>query len=182
MKRSSLLKLGSVLFISFALMIVWLGIGNYQPATAANLSTHITSNAADLSPYRLDASAQYYVSHQVWLVNLASLDAANISVYRWQAMAKHYLDSAAGNLTSRNAADASAYRWNAVGEFYSSHQVSSVTEMASIKSVDNLNYRIFMISPGVWGRETSVNSVDSSNFRFLMISPGFWSRVTTFLY
>ena len=56
--------------------------------------------------------------------NLTTLSAADISAYRWEAMAKYYaaqgaqIPVAGGNLTTLSADDISAYRWEAMAKFY----------------------------------------------------------------
>ena len=52
--------------------------------------------------------------------NLTTLSAADVSAYRWDAIAKFYESQRlpTGDLTLLSAADASAYRWDAVARFY----------------------------------------------------------------
>ena len=144
MKRSSLFKLASVLFISIAVLVVWLGSGTEQAAAATDLTA---LNAADFSPYRWESSASYYASHQVWPDNLTSFNAADISAYRWNAMAGFYASHQVWltNLTTLNAADISAYRWNAMASFYAAHP-----------GANNSNGRLMMIEPGFWARQAAL--------------------------
>jgi hypothetical protein len=64
--------------------------------------------------------------------DLTKLSAADISAYRWQAMAKFY-STHQGNipvtgvdLTTLSAADVSAYRWQAMAEFYAKQAQAKV--------------------------------------------------------
>jgi len=101
MKRSSLSKLGSVLFISIAVFVISLGFASLEPASAASSPSHKLTypNTADAVPYRSEAMARNYVYSQVWPVNdFVTLSAADISAYRWEAMAKYYIShQASGN-------------------------------------------------------------------------------------
>jgi len=60
--------------------------------------------------------------------NLTTLSAADVSVYRWEAMAKFYAAQGAqipvtgGNLTTLSDADISAYRWDAMTQHYLSER------------------------------------------------------------
>ena len=64
--------------------------------------------------------------------NLTTLSAADISAYRWQAMAHFYAEhpksrvdlttpSSGVDLTTLSAADVSAYRWRSMARFYAEH-------------------------------------------------------------
>lgn len=153
MKQSSFRKLSSVLLISIAVLIVALGIGNYQNASAASSQSHeqVALDPADISAYRWEAAAAYYASHQVWPADLRMYDAAEISAYRWQAMADFYAGSATRDLTALDAADVSAYRWQAMADFYAG---STTRDLTKSDTLDFSDYRIFMVAPGVWVRQT----------------------------
>ncbi|MBN1453008.1 MAG: hypothetical protein JW963_18465 [Anaerolineales bacterium] len=64
--------------------------------------------------------------------NLTTLSAADISAYRWDAMAKFYAAQGAqipvtgANLTTLSAADVSAYRWEAMAKFYAGQTSAAV--------------------------------------------------------
>ena len=45
--------------------------------------------------------------------NLTALNAADVSAYRWLALARFYTGQRATNLTTLSAADILAYRWQA---------------------------------------------------------------------
>jgi hypothetical protein len=159
MNRLTSLKFGSILFISIAVSFVWLGIGNLQLAAAASSQTHdlVPVDAADISPYRTNSTAQYYVMHQMWPgQDLTTFSAAQISVYRWNAMATYYLGSPARDLTTLNAADISAFRWNAMAQYYADHQDLPSNKVLNIfAATDVSDYRFFMIEPGFWTRQAS---------------------------
>jgi hypothetical protein len=63
-------------------------------------------------------------SHEAGVADLKKLDAADISAFRWIAMAEFYTANsdlrvpANVDRTTLDAGDISAYRWNAMGEFY----------------------------------------------------------------
>lgn len=63
-------------------------------------------------------------SHEEETRDLTTLDAAEISAFRWIAMAEFYANqnksqgAVSGDLTTLNAADISAYRWNAMARYY----------------------------------------------------------------
>jgi len=61
--------------------------------------------------------------------SLTSLDAGDISAYRWEAMGRFYDDLAApaDGLKSLDADDISAYRWEAMGRFYLDHAAPDLT-------------------------------------------------------
>jgi hypothetical protein len=106
--------------------LIWLG--NYQnaPAVSAKTTDLTTLDAADISAYRWEAMAKYYEGSSV--KDLTTLSAAEISAYRWEAMAKYYEGSSARDLTTLDAADISAYRWEAMAKYYMSHQSSAAIE------------------------------------------------------
>ena len=131
MKRSSFLKLSSTLLISMAVLIVGLGIGNHQTATAASLQSHDEArlDPADASAYRWESAASYFVAHQVWPVSLTSLNAADISAYRWDADAAYYV----------------------------SHQIWAAKDLTFVNNgTNNSNYRLIMVEPGFWARQESL--------------------------
>ena len=52
-------------------------------------------------------------------VDLTTLNDAEVSAYRWQAMAQFYAgQTATQNLTTLSDAEVSAYRWQAMAAFY----------------------------------------------------------------
>lgn len=54
-------------------------------------------------------------------VDLRTLSPADVSAYRWNAMADYYAAQAQSvDLRTLSAGDISAYRWNAMAAFYSS--------------------------------------------------------------
>jgi hypothetical protein len=114
-----------------AVLVVGLGIGNHQIATAASLQSHdkASLDPADASAYRWESAASYFVSNQVWPVDLTSLNAADVSAYRWEAMA----------------------------EYYVSHQIWPAKDLTFVNnSTNNSNYRLLMIEPGFWMRQESL--------------------------
>ena len=69
--------------------------------------------------------------------DLTTLSAADVSAYRWQAMAHFYAEhpksrvdpttpSFGVDLTTLSAADVSAYRWQAMARFYGEHPITQV--------------------------------------------------------
>jgi len=64
--------------------------------------------------------------------NLTTLSAADVSAYRWEAMAKFYaaqgvqIPVTGGNLTILSNADISAYRWDAMARFYAGRAPAAV--------------------------------------------------------
>ena len=81
---------------------------------------------------------------------LTRLSAADISAYRWQAMAKFYstyqgnIPAAGVDLTALSAADVSAYRWQAMAKFYSTQQGNiPVTggDLSTLSAADISAYR-----------------------------------------
>lgn len=64
--------------------------------------------------------------------NLTALSAADITAYRWQAVADFYAASQAqipvtgGDLTTLSANEVSAYRWQAMADFYTSQTATAV--------------------------------------------------------
>ncbi|HSG45263.1 MAG TPA: hypothetical protein VLA72_19120 [Anaerolineales bacterium] len=78
--------------------------------------------------------------------NLTTLSTADISAYRWNAMAKFYAGqaSATANLTTLSAADVSAYRWGAMANFYATQQAQiPVTgrDLTTLSAADISVYR-----------------------------------------
>jgi hypothetical protein len=67
-------------------------------------------------------------------VNLTTLSAADVSAYRWQALAKFYTGQPAANLTSLSAADVSAYRWQALARFYTGQPAADLTSLSDADS------------------------------------------------
>lgn len=64
--------------------------------------------------------------------DLTTLSAADISAYRWQAMADFYttqqaqIPVAGVDLTTLSTADVSAYRWQAMADFYANQAPATV--------------------------------------------------------
>jgi hypothetical protein len=147
MKRSTL-----VLFISIAALTLLLGFGSIQTATAASSQSHNPThpNSADISPYRWEASAKHYASHQVWpTINLSALNATDASAYRWEAMAGYYISNQVwsdNDLPVVDTADVSASRWQAIANYYESD-----TFLA-----DTSDFRLVLIQPGFWARQASL--------------------------
>ena len=86
--------------------------------------------------------------------DLTSFDAAEVSAYRWNAMAKFYeaQNSLNGDLTSFDAAEVSAYRWSAMARFYET-QSSLNGDLTSFDAVDTSDYRLILIESGFWTRQ-----------------------------
>jgi hypothetical protein len=65
--------------------------------------------------------------------NLTTLSAADVSAYRWQAMADFYAAQQAqipvtgGDLTTLSAVEVSAYRWQAMADFYANQAATAFT-------------------------------------------------------
>jgi hypothetical protein len=97
------------------------------------------------------------MSNQVWNAkDLTSLNAADISAYRWEAMAHYYVShqtSPTRDLTSLNAADISAYRWQAMAHYYVSHQISPAKDLTFLNGTNNSDDRLVQIEPGFWARQ-----------------------------
>jgi hypothetical protein len=78
--------------------------------------------------------AGFNESHEAPAVDLTTLDAAEISAYRWNAMGHFYethnesTDVPAVDLTTLDAAEISAYRWNAMGHYYETHNESNLSK------------------------------------------------------
>jgi hypothetical protein len=53
--------------------------------------------------------------------DLTTLSAADISAYRWNAMAEYYSKLPAGDLTTLSAEEITAYRWQAMADYYREH-------------------------------------------------------------
>ena len=88
------------------------------------IGTFILIGALAISAFSWTAINRFNEQQAVQPVDLTSLDAAEVSTYRWNAMAEFYATQNQQqavqpiNLTSLNAAEVSAYRWNAMAEFY----------------------------------------------------------------
>ena len=81
-------------------------------------------SAADVSAYRWQALAKFYTGQPA--ANLATLSAADVSAYRWQALARFYTGQPAVNLATLSAADVSAYRWQALAKFYTGQPAANL--------------------------------------------------------
>jgi hypothetical protein len=81
-------------------------------------------------------------SHEVEAGDLTTLDAAEISAYRWNAMAKFYaanseqVGTAMVDLTTLDAAEISAYRWNAMAKFYAANVERMGTAKVDLTTLD----------------------------------------------
>ena len=96
------------------------------------------------------ATNRVFASHEVEAVDLTTLDAADISAFRWIAMAEFYVANSeligteSVDLTTLDAADISAYRWNAMAEFYVANSELVGTEsvdLTTLDAVDIYGYR-----------------------------------------
>jgi hypothetical protein len=81
-------------------------------------------------------------SHEVGYGDLTTLDAADISAYRWIAMAEFYaanseqMEAANVDLTTLDAEEISAYRWNAMAKFYSNQIKSQGSLTSNLTTLD----------------------------------------------
>ena len=81
-------------------------------------------------------------SHEEEARDLTTLDAAEISAFRWMAMAEFYvtnnelMETASMDLRILNAADISAFRWNAMAEFYVANSELMGTASMDLTTLD----------------------------------------------
>ena len=94
-------------------------------------ATFVLISVLSISAFSRTAITGSNESHNAPAVDLTTLDAAEISAYRWNAMAHFYEtyngshDALAVDLTTLDAGEISAYRWNAMARFYATHNESN---------------------------------------------------------
>jgi hypothetical protein len=66
------------------------------------------------------------------------------------------LGAPTSDLSTFDAADALIYRWQAMAMHYVTHKVWSIINMLTIDAFDFSDYRLIMVAPGIWVRQASL--------------------------